>query len=257
MHTNFRLSLSLVAAVILSATVLGAEPNVTPVLNPEKQGAELAARLRAAQPVEPSEFKGTLVITTREDSITTIPILSRIVPRGSNWLVLYQAAATPGRSGEELSILRHAIQPNFYAAGIQTNAGTSSLPAGPSKGTELTRPFAGSDFWLCDLGLEFLHWPQQRVLKHEMRRSRSCWVLESVTPSPMPGGYARVVSWVDVEHDGILRAEAYDKAGKVMKEFTLGSMRKLDGRYQLESMKMRNVRTGSETDLKFDLQSKP
>jgi hypothetical protein len=41
-----------------------------------------------------------------------------------------------------------------------------------------------------------------------------------------------------------------------MKEFTLGPHRKVDGRYQLESMKMRNVRTDQETELKFDLPRK-
>jgi hypothetical protein len=90
-----------------------------------------------------------------------------------------------------------------------------------------------------------------------MRRSRPCWVLQSVTPTPAPGGYARVLSWVDVDHEGILRAEAYDSAGKLMKEFKLGSFRKVDGRYELENMKMRNVRTGSESELKFDLKPSP
>ena len=69
---------------------------------------------------------------------------------------------------------------------------------------------ARSEGELADLGLEFLHWPQQRVLRYEMRRSKSCEVLESLNPQPVPGGYARVVSWVITESPhGIVHAAAY------------------------------------------------
>jgi hypothetical protein len=60
-------------------------------------------------------------------------------------------------------------------------------------------PFTGSDFWIADLGLDFLHWPKQRLLRKEMRHSKSCEVLESVNPQSVPGGYARVVSWIMIE----------------------------------------------------------
>ena len=49
-------------------------------------------------------------------------------------------------------------------------------------------PFAGSDFWLCDLGLEFFHWPQQKVLKKEFHRQCACTVLESTNPNPSADG---------------------------------------------------------------------
>ena len=35
-------------------------------------------------------------------------------------------------------------------------------------------PFVGSDFWLGDLGLEFFHWPEQKVLKKEFHRNCAC-----------------------------------------------------------------------------------
>jgi hypothetical protein len=240
-------------------------PNHTPILEPEKSGAELAARLRSAAPLEPTEFKGDLILVTRDDKVTTVPIVSVIQPTSSNnWVVSYWAFVPDRLHSEQLEIDHTSGGSNQYRISIETNLAvlpTNRLPLQSSRLTcvqsfssdQLARPFAESDFWLCDLGLEFLHWPQQRLLKHEMRRSRPCWVLESITPAPSPGGYARVVSWIDVEHDGILIAEAYDTAGKLMKEFKLGSIRKVDGRYQLESMKMHNLRTGSESELKFDL----
>jgi hypothetical protein len=244
-------------------------PNFAPILDPEKSGAELAARLRAAAPPETAEFKGNLTLVTRDDKVTTVPIFSTIRPTSSNsWMVSYWALAPDRHLSEQLEIDHTSGRSNTYRISFETNDtffSTNRQPLQGSKlacvqhisGDQLVRPFAGSDFWLCDLGLEFLHWPQQRVVTNEMRRSRSCWVLESATSTPAAGGYARVLSWIDVEHEGILRAEAYDSAGKQMKEFKLGSFRKVDGRPELESMKMRNLRTSSESELKFDLKSSP
>ena len=80
-------------------------------------------------------------------------------------------------------------------------------------------PFAGSDFWIADLGLEFFHWPEQKILKKEFRRGRGCMVLESTNPNPSTNGYSRVDSWIDKESGGIVQAKAYDAKGKLLKEF--------------------------------------
>jgi hypothetical protein len=120
---------------------------------------------------------------------------------------------------------------------------------------ELNLPMAGSDFWLMDLGLDFLHWSQQRVTEFEMRRGRSCRVLESRDPKPIPGGYARVLSWVDVETDGILMAEAYDSAGTKLKNFKVGSFKKVRGKYELQDMEIENPKAKTRTKLEFDLET--
>lgn len=117
-------------------------------------------------------------------------------------------------------------------------------------------PFADSDFWIADLGLEFFHWPEQKILRHEMRRGRSCKVLESINPSPSTNGYSRVVSWIDNESGGIVHAEAYDAKDKLLKEFDPKSFKKVNGQWELQDMEIRNVQTGSRTRLEFDLKSK-
>ena len=233
-------------------------PNNTPILNPEKTGAELAARLRSAAPSKDAGFEfertGKLEVTTRDDKTITIPFQYLVTTTPTNWLISY--AGFPGQKTSETLAIRHAPGcSNIYTlnstGGSSTQTTTVELRA-----ADLVRPFAGTDFWACDLGLEFLHWPQQRVLRHEFRHSRSCWVLESATAAPVSGGYARVLSWVDVEFEGILHAEAYDKEGKLLKEYIIGAMGKVNGQHELKSMKMRNVRTGQETELKFDLPRK-
>ena len=114
-------------------------------------------------------------------------------------------------------------------------------------------PFACSDFWVADLGLEFFHWPQQKVLKKEFRRNCACMVLESTNPQPTTNGYSRVVSWIDEESLGIVEAYAYDVNGKKLKNFYPKNLEKVNGQYQVQSMIMDNIQTGSRTRLEFDL----
>ena len=116
-------------------------------------------------------------------------------------------------------------------------------------------PFAGSDFWLADLGLEFLHWPQQRVLKKQMRKGLSCDVLQSINPQAGPGGYSRVLSWIAInrpEDIVIVHAEAYDAQNKLLKEFDPKKVEKVNGLWQLEEMEIRNQPTGSPTKIEFN-----
>jgi hypothetical protein len=113
--------------------------------------------------------------------------------------------------------------------------------------------FAGSDFWLADLGLEFLHWPEQRLLRKELRVGRLCDVLESINPEPVPGGYSRVVCWLDRETGGILHADAYDIGKELLKKFEPKELKKVQGQYMLEEMEIRNHQTGTRTRVEFNL----
>ncbi len=122
--------------------------------------------------------------------------------------------------------------------------------------TQIWTPFANSDFWIADLGLEFFHWPQQKVLKHESKRTRACTVLESTNPNPVLGSYSRVVTWIDNESHAIIYAEAYDVNNKLLKEFNPKKVKKVNGQWELEEMDIRNVQTGSRTWITFDLSDK-
>ena len=125
------------------------------------------------------------------------------------------------------------------------------------KGSKTYFPFGISDFWLRDLGLEFFHWPAQKVLPKttSLKRGREYTLLESTNPNPPTNGYARVLSWIDKESGGILAAEAYDANGKLLKEFEPKSFKKVNGQWELSEMEIRNVQTGSRTRLEFDLKN--
>jgi hypothetical protein len=123
----------------------------------------------------------------------------------------------------------------------------------PLSETQIWAPFANSDFWIADLGLEFFHWPDQKIIKHETRRTRACAVLESTNPHPSAGGYSRVDTWIDDESLGPIHAEAFDAKGKLLKIFDPKKIKKVNGQWELEDMEIRNVQTGSRTTIMFNL----
>jgi hypothetical protein len=225
----------------------------------ETQGRELARQLCEARPAENCTNSGFLVIRGHGDKTSRIPIRFVTKITATNWAGLFEGIETNLGTGDKLRIIHRNLSPNKYAVVHVCQPGLT-FPMLDVCGvgrirseSELVTPFVGSDFWICDLGLEFFHWPQQKILKHEMRRGRSCKVLESMNPDPDPIGYSRVVSWIDNETLGIVQAEAYDAKGKLLKEFYPKSFKKVNGQWELQEMEIRNDQAGSRTRLEFDL----
>lgn len=238
---------------ILAATASLHSAEVLPIAqplnlpDPDREGQELAAKLRDAMPDGDSRFSGTFQIVTRDDEVRHIPVSSEIKIHSTNWVVTYQTTPTNKAAPESLTITHTPGGPTTYSYAVGGKAVTP-VPLGAA--------FARTDFSVLDLGLEFFHWPKQRRLRHEMRNSRNCHVLESTIRNATDSPYARVLSWVDIESGGIVRAEAFDRNGKTVKEFKVGKFRKVDGRWQLESLRIGTRATGHETELKFDLENK-
>ncbi len=221
----------------------------------EREGRALVAELLAQKPEQSVTNAGWVKIRDAAGTVREISTRFEVYATPTNWVSVYEtlpAAGAPGRV--RLTVIHADGRPNRYelaepAAGGGTNAAVRNLAPDQTMG-----PVAGSDFWVADLGLEFLHWPRQRVLTYEMRHSKSCKKLESVNPQPAPGGYARVVSWImrETPH-GIVHADAYDAQGDVLKRFDPKNLEKVQGEYQLEEMEIRNRKTGTETSIKFNL----
>jgi hypothetical protein len=219
-------------------------------------GNELAAQLRALRPEENGRWSGSLSIFGRGHDLAPIPVSCETTLGETNWSVTNLASATADSPGEMLKVVFSTNAPNEY---FYSKAPSPGAPLGAAKqltGAEADIPLAGSDFWLSDLGFEFYHWPQQNRLMGEYKSTRACYVLESVNPHPSPGGYGRVITWIDRETNEPLLAEAYAADGKTkLKSFKLGSVTKLkDGHYVVKNLKMTNLKTDSRTFLNFDIE---
>jgi hypothetical protein len=219
-------------------------------------GQELATALCSMRPVEDADWRGVMKISGRGHQTIAVPVTCKTTTGESAWTVTYTTSSTNGTIAEKLVINFSTNAPPEY---LYARAASPGGPLGETRrlsGAEADIPLGGSDFWLSDLGFEFYHWPDQNRLKGEMRRSKPCFVLESVNPHPPVGGYGRVKVWIEKESGAPLQAETYGADGKVLKEFELGSVKKVNDRYQLKDMEILNRQTGSRTRLIFDLDGK-
>ncbi len=248
---------TLSAAVILFSILQAKAETTNTLSDAEIQGRALVQKILGQRPAENFTNTGSLQIRDAKGTHLTIPVECKTVVTMTNWQSIYKASWTNKTEG--LWVIHAANTSNAY--GHDTGYLVGDIPvlghlfSGPKKlsDAEVMIPFAGSDFWLCDLGLEFFHWPQQKVLKKEFHRQCACTVLESTNPNPAPNGYSRVVSWIDEDSLGIVEAWAYVVNGKQLKNFYPKNFEKVNGQYQLQSMVMENVQTGSRTVLEFDL----
>lgn len=217
----------------------------------EAEGQALAADLRALKPAESFTNQATLRLRDAEGGVRRLPLT--IINRVSDapaWEVTY---ATGGPEPESLTLIRTPDRPPEYR--VHRNGGPAADAAPGS--ADSARAFAGSDFSLRELGLEFLHWPGQRILPKSpppMKKGQPCKILES--SDPRAPGYTRVVSWISIEHNGLMLADAYDAAGRLVKRFSIGSLKKVDGVWQLRDMEMIDEVRGTETKLEFELKAR-
>ena len=243
-HRKSSIACSVAILFLTLSTAAGASPIP---LNDSTEGQKLAAELRQVFPTEAVTFNGVIRISVPGAEPREIPLQSKVIVEKESWSSVY-TAKLPGRNAEILTVRHFAQKPNEYE---WTRDGTTRKLAGD----QATNRFAGSDFALLDLGLEFFHWPTQLLATRMMRKGRGCDVLESRPAQTR--FYSRVLSWIDQEsraegQPGLLMAEAYDRHGKILKEFEIKGFKK----GQVREMELRNRQTKTSTRLVFEIDEK-
>ena len=263
---NF-ISFGLVTLILFLAMSATAETTNT-LSDAEIQGRQLAQQLCNARPAENLTKTGILKFRDGKGTTTEIPVKIETVVTAANWTSIYelspQVLPTNGVVPIKLTVLHDSANSNNYALTIIQGGDPKRRWTKDRSDFVAILNFAG-DFLAADLGLEFFHWPDQKLLKKEFRRNCACMVLESTNPdlssnpnlsssnASLPLPYSRVVSWIDEETGGIVHAEAYDAKGELLKVFEPKSFKKVNGQWELQEMEIRNVQTGSRTRLEFDL----
>ena len=274
----------LILALVLFFAV-GATAQTNALSDAEIQGRQLAQQLCEAKPEQNFTNSGIMKIRIKAKIQPDLSLQVETVAKPESWQVSYTVLSfNDGTNdwitrGKTLKIEHSLWLPSHYEItdwsehGIKSNGvpmtnfevdknhnvkSTTTISSSTSAVSEVDffTSFANSDFWLCDLGLEFFHWPQQKVLPKStnLKRGRDYTLLESTNPNPAKNGYSRVLSWIDKETGGLLQAEAYDTQGKLLKVFEPKSSGKdNNGQWQVEEIQIRNVQTDSRTRLEFDL----
>jgi hypothetical protein len=237
----------LVAAGMLIAGSLLADGSTSA----EREAQEIMQRIRTTRPPENSSVEGVFKIFRGGRLRATIPFRSEVIVTSTNWQAVYQTlpSSTNWVPLEKLMVTRDANSGLQYCFTGSTNSPKSAA-------------FAGSEFLAADLGLDFLNWPKQRLLKKELRSSQSCYVIESTNSETNELPYSRVVTWLDIDSvrdfgaPAIVHADAYDVRGKLLKEFGPKEFKKVDGQWQVEELQIENVQTGNRTKIEFHFDRK-
>jgi Outer membrane lipoprotein-sorting protein len=230
-----------------------------PVPTSNAEGQALAAELRSMKPEENLQVNGVIRIQDADGKRTRIPFHYQFISGEKVWHNVYETKPDGHVAAEKLVIVHTEGQPNRYLHSRASGADGPVAEPVALTGDQAMAPFANSDFWLADLGLEFLHWPEQRIVEEahiRMRKGRPCKVLESINSTPGAAGYTRVRSWIDTEKKQPILAEAYGPDNKRIKEFEIGSVTKVNGQWQLKNMEMRDTKKDSRTVLEFKYEQK-
>ena len=222
--------------------------------DPLVQGHWLAAQLRKLALGIPGDITAWLNVRHADGQRQQHALIKQTKPLNQGWRDVFVLQDESGVSVESLSIDHLPGQvPTYRHLRGDLSALEQDAPA-VLEGAQIMVPFGGSGFWLVDLGLDFLHWPQQQVIPHriQMRKGVSCQVLESQLNVAQDQGYQRVRSWVSREHGGIVYAEAYNSEGRKIKVFEVNDVRKVNDQWYVTELKIRDLVNRSTSTMVFD-----
>jgi hypothetical protein len=252
---------------VLFTALLGFGQKTSSPSNPESadssrfdgEARQLVRDILAQTPVKETSLDGVLKIRDANAKRTEIPLKYSITPQDGGWRGMYETRSTPSRGAERLIIIHRDNQPNEYIHSPAGGPGEAPKPAVKLRSDQSAIPFAGSDYWLSDLGMEFLHWPEQRLLrdaKIKMRLSRPCKVIESTSPNPSATRYRRVISWLDADSGAPIYAEGFDANGDRIKSFSLHGLTKASGQWQPKDLEMLTEKTDSKSQIEFSFEAR-
>jgi len=222
--------------------------------DPIREGQALAKELRLVQLGIPGPITATFKIRKRDGTRVEHDVQKHTEQFENGWRDLFQISKGSTAESEWLWIKHSAGASPSYKLAV-----SRQLPTAPDAFRNLNSEQAmasigESDFWIVDLGLDFLHWPDQRIFQSKIKRRKgvACRLLESSRPTRSLSGYYRVRSWISIENGGIVYAEAFDINDRKIKVFEVAGVEKIEGVWYLKGLRIRNLRDKSMTVLEFD-----
>jgi len=117
--------------------------------------------------------------------------------------------------------------------------------------SQKNQSFLGTDFSYQDLESRDINKATHKLLKEEKFNGDDCYVVES---TPKPGEdyqYSKLVEWVRKDNFVPVKAEMYDKTGKVFKILTVEKIENINGYWIVKKSIMENLRTKHKTILEI------
>lgn len=105
--------------------------------------------------------------------------------------------------------------------------------------------FMGTDFTYDDMSGHEVEDYNHTLQQDAKINGKQCWSVVSVPIGK--SNYSKYISWVDQESLIPIKAEFYDKQGKLLKVMEVQSLKKIDGFWTIEKMQMENLQKKHKT----------
>ena len=144
-------------------------------------------------------------------------------------LVTYQFAGKPPTTIQ--------VRYNEDGSQLQESSGGATNKLTPAN---FDKKILGTDLAYEDLALRFVYWPKATLLGEEKVKLQAAYKLRVDAPNRRTE-YSSVNLWVDHDSGALLRAEAYDWNGNLIKKFEVTGGQKLEGKWYLKEMRIENL----------------
>jgi hypothetical protein len=89
-----------------------------------------------------------------------------------------------------------------------------------------------------DLSFRFLYWTNARVVDSDVIATRDSWEIELLPPGPGTSQYASVKVWLAKADNALMKMEAYDSTGRMVRKYVVRSFMKRDDYWFLKQMEI-------------------
>jgi Outer membrane lipoprotein-sorting protein len=148
-------------------------------------------------------------------------------------------------------IIRLQLTDNGSVLTDEKSAGQQTL-----SGSRLSQPVRGTDITYEDLSLRFIYWKNAKYEGEQRVRTITCSIV-LVQPSAHNTDYGSVRLWIAKDRGALIKAEAFNWQGKVIKRFEVISGQQIEGKMIFKQIRIERLdpQTGkvvSRTYLELD-----
>jgi len=111
-------------------------------------------------------------------------------------------------------------------------------------GPEKTKAVAGTDLAYEDLGIDFLRWPDAKLVGNDNIMMLDCWTYEA--NPPVESNYAKVRYWISKTYLTMIRADGLNAKGQAIKRFTFNSVIEAEDTVVIGEMKVASLTPGTD-----------
>jgi hypothetical protein len=222
-QTFFALCLGCVLALSSSQ---GAPDTTRPIPDPER----LQNAMWQSGHLQDFKLEGFLHITTAKGK----DIYHAVIMRTRDRIMVFEFTDTPLQ-------IRVIFMPNGSIIQRRKDANSDwDLVAGKDRLAKIL----DSDIAYEDLGLDFFRWSTVKPVGADSIMTLPAWCYESTPPSA--SNYSKIRFWISSEYLAVLRADAYNANGEVMKRVEVNGVMKVEDAYTIKEMMMSTMMPGRD-----------